>query len=70
MIFDEVVGDGTNHLKTWERACEIRLELMDERGRLKPKIDRETFERPCKRFLISAILNCEPYLCTGTFCEH
>lgn len=52
MIFNEVVGDGTNHLKTWERACKIRLELMDERGKLKPEIDRETFSRTCKQFFI------------------
>lgn len=48
MIFNEMVGDGTGHLKTWERACQIRLELMDERGKLKPEIDRETFSRTCK----------------------
>ena len=50
MIFNEMVGDGTGHLKTWERACQIRLELMDERGKLKPEIDRETFSRTCKWF--------------------
>lgn len=48
MIFNEMMGNGSDHLKTWERACQIRLELMDERGGLKGEIDRETFSRTCK----------------------
>lgn len=48
MIFNEMIGNGLGHLKTWERACQIRVELMDERGSLKPDIDRETFSRTCK----------------------
>jgi len=50
MIFNKMVGDGTGHLKSWERACQIRLELMNERGNLKEEIDRETFSRTCKCF--------------------
>jgi len=50
MIFNEMVGDGMGHLKSWERARQIRLELMDERGKLKQDIDRETFSRTCMCF--------------------
>jgi hypothetical protein len=69
MIFNEMVGDGTGHLKTWETACQIRLDLMGERGRLKPDIDRETFSRTCE-LLLSSILNCDTHSPTGNLCEH